>query len=328
MINEKAYLAQTRAALAAHFDANETLFLEREITQFRAKMFEVQFPELKARTFLPKANDIASSAPAYAYKILRPLGKAKLIAHKANDLPRVDMDATEATGVVHSIGASFGWDLNEMREAARLGVPLSSVKAQVANKAIARAIDEIIAFGALADAAGNRPTTGLQGFVNNADVVSGTVLDGTYWLDTTPPDPADVLQELGALVRAIAVDSKDVFGANSLLLPTAHYNFLKQTPFSDLSGESILSVFMKNNPELSLVAPWNVLDAAGATGKPRVIAYQKDPSVAEAVIPQEFEMLPPEAEGLEMVVACHARCGGTKTYQPLAIKYMDMATSA
>lgn len=330
MINSKTYRELAIAAMRPHFDANETLFLERELTQFRAKLFEVQFPALKARTFLPKANDIAPSAETYAYKVMSPLGKAKMIAYKAGDLPRVDADAIERTGKVRPVGASFGWDLNEMREAARLGIPLSELKGRMAREAIERAIDEILAFGGLKDASGALSDVSLQGFVNNADVEGGggaNIEAGLYWFAGTAPDPADILADITDVVSLIQSDSKSVFQANSLLLPTRHYNYMKQTPFSELSGESILSVFQKNNPEITTVAPWYVLDDAGASGKPRAIVYQKDPMVAEAVIPQEFETMPPQADGLEMLINCHARCGGAKVYQPLAIRYLDFATS-
>jgi hypothetical protein len=92
-----------------------------------------------------------------------------------------------------------------------------------------------------------------------------------------------------------------------------------------LNGESVLSVFKRNNPQITMIAPWYKLRTAGAGGKPRAIAYQRDPMILESVIPQEFEVLPPEMKGFEFINNCHARCGGVKIYQPLALRYMDFA---
>lgn len=338
MINELAFQKLQRSLLVNHFDANETLFLERELTQLRQKLFEVVYPATLGRTFAPKAGDIAASAETYSYKVYSPTGKAKIISYQGQDIPRVDVVAHEVLGKVRPVGASYGWDINELRESARLGLTLPEVKARAARDFIERGIDQIIAFGSIVDDAGNLPDVGLNGLINNSDVVNNPavgnvpagVLNGLFWFAGSPPTPAQILADLTTLVASISNSTFDVWKTNTLLLPVAHYNYAKETPFSALTGESILSVFMKNNPEITQVAPWYRLDPVGSNSiltKPRAIAYQKDNMVLESVIPQEFEVMPPEMKGLEFLNICHARCGGVKIYQPLAMRYMDFATS-
>jgi hypothetical protein len=259
--------------------------------------------------------------------VLKPVGLAKLINYKSKDIPRVDVVASEVLGKVRPIGASFAWDINELREAARLGLPLSETKMRMCRDTVERGIDQCLAFGSLPDEAGLLPDIGLNGLVNNALVVALTVLDGTFWLGGTAPDPADVLAELSLLASTASTFSDNIFTADTLLLPTAHYAYLQQSPFSTLTGESILTIFRRNNPQLTLIAPWYKLNAAGVNGVPRAISYQRDPAVLESVIPQEFEVMPPEMEGFEFVNNAHARCGGVKIYQPLAVRYLDFATS-
>lgn len=327
LIRDKVYRAMQREVLVKHFDANETLFLERELTQLRAKMYEVAYPELVARTFVPKATDIAPSADTYSYKVLTPVGRGKFITYKSDDLPRVDLVGREVLGKVRPIGLSYGWDINELRESARMGVPLPELKARTARNATEFMIDEVLAFGGITDANAARPDVGLNGMVNNADVAGIGIAAGGWWLNPTPLTPALVLADLTAQVSAISAASGNLFKANAILLPTAHYNYVKQTPFSTQTGDSILTVFKKNNEEIQTIAPWNKLDTAGVAAKPRGIVYQKDPSILEGVIPQEFETMPPEWHGLELTVACHARVGGVKIYQPTAMRYIDFATS-
>ncbi|MDB4995196.1 MAG: hypothetical protein JWM74_2628, partial [Myxococcaceae bacterium] len=60
MITERSFRQRQRFVLSQNFDADETLFLERELTQLRTKMFTVLFPPSLARSFAPKATDIAS----------------------------------------------------------------------------------------------------------------------------------------------------------------------------------------------------------------------------------------------------------------------------
>lgn len=334
MISERAYNARQQQLLSLHFDANETVFLERELTQLRQKLFEVQFPEPVARMFAPKATDIAASAETYSFKVYRPTGVAELIAYKSGQIPRVDLTADEVLGKVRPVGAAYGWNINEMREAARLGVALSEVKARTARAAVERAIDELLAFGTLNDASGNRVDVGLNGLVNNTLVegnADANVEAGDFWFDGSI-DPDLVLADLTKISVAVSNNSSNVFVADTILLPLKHYNYAQQTPWSALTGDSILTVFRKNNPQIKTIAPWHKLDSVstaqgGDGGKPRAIAYQKDPMVLEAVIPQEFEQMPPEVAGFEFVINCHARCGGVKIYQPLGFRYMDFATS-
>jgi hypothetical protein len=71
------------------------------------------------------------------------------------------------------------------------------------------------------------------------------------------------------------------------------------------------------------IEPWYQLDTAGAGSLPRGMVYQNKKTILEAVIPLEFEQMPPETRGFEIVVDCHARSGGVKWYQPVAGKYID-----
>jgi hypothetical protein len=330
---ELQYRAIQRDILVRRFDADETAFLERELNQLRQKLYEVQFPASVARTFAPKAGDIAASAETYSYKVYKPVGEAKFVAYQGEDIPRIDVVAFEVFGKVRPIGASYAWNINELREAARTGVPLSEVKARMARSAVERSIDSVLANGGLTEPGGTTPDVGMLGLTNNSFVEGSALANvdaGIFWFSATPPDPEDVLADLTKVVAAVSNNSKNVFAADALLLPLAHYNYAQQTPFSALSGISILTVFKMNNPQITTIAPWHKLDTAGTgadSGKPRAIAYQKTPDVLEMVIPQEFETMPPDMDGFEMVINCHARCGGTKVYQPLGMRYIDFPTS-
>lgn len=326
MMSDLQFSKLQRQALIHRFDANETPFLERELTQVRAKVYTVQYAIPMGRQFAPKATDIAPSANSYVYKVYDPKGAAKVIAYKSNDVPRVDLVAKEVLGVVRPIACAYAWDLNELREAARVGMPLADMKAKTAADFIERSIDQIIAFGSLPDETGTLPDIGLTGLVNNAAVAGLGIIALSYWpggavaVDT-------IMAELNNLVSTPGTFSENIWNTNTLLLPTAHYAYIEQKTFSSLTGETILTVFKRNHPQITMVAPWSKLKTAGAGGVPRAIAYQRDNTVLEAVIPQEMEILPPEMQGFEVVYNCHARCGGTKIYQPLGVRYGDFATS-
>jgi len=122
-------LQQISEAGAVRLDANETAFVEREVTQIRAKMFEVVYAELKAQQLVPIASDISPDINQYVYFVLDTVGEAKVVANGSDDLPRIDISKTERQGIVRTVGASFGWELFEMRLAARIGQPLNQQRA-------------------------------------------------------------------------------------------------------------------------------------------------------------------------------------------------------
>lgn len=303
-------------------DSNETAFLERELTQLRARAFQVEYPDLLARRFLPMASDIASSAERYAYKVWDSSGKAKVGANDSDDAPRIDVSAKELTGKVYPVIASYGWGLNEMREAIRTGTPLNEQRVIAARDAIERGVDHMLAFGDTG-AAGetNLVTTGL---VNNGDVAgngNARVASLANWTMATDAD--DILEDLYGLVSTIVTESKQRFIPDAILLPVDRYSILAQKKVGVDNDTTILRSFLANNPFIQSVDQWYRLDDQGTNGKGRVVVYRRDPMVLEGVVPQEFEQLPPQARNYEFVVPCHARCGGVKVYQPLAALYGD-----
>jgi hypothetical protein len=303
-------------------DANETAFLERELTQLRSKVFEVVYPDLLGRRFAPMATDIASSAERYSYKVWDHKGNAKVGANDADDAPRVDAVAKEITGRVYPVVASYGWGLNEMREAARVGAPLGAQKALAARHAIEVGIDEMCAQGYTSQVGETNLIT--RGILNNTDVAGAAnarVQSLTNWTMATDPDV--ILEELYGMVSKIVVDSKQSFIPNKLILPTNRYSIVSQKKVGVDNDTTILRSFLANNPFVKSVEQWYRCDGAGTNSKGRVVLYQLDPMVLECVIPQEFEQLPPQARNYEFVVNCQARCGGVKVYQPSAMLYGD-----
>jgi hypothetical protein len=305
-------------------DANESAFLERELTFLRQRLFEVEYPDLLGRRFAPMANDIPSSAERYVYKVFDRLGVAKVGANDADDAPRVDIKAHEVTGRVYPVKASYGWGLNEMREAIRTNTPLSNQRATAARDAIELGIDEMCAFGYTANAGETNLVT--RGILNSADIEGGgsaRVQSLTKWTMDTDPDL--IVQELYAMVTKLVVDSKQRWQPDSIVMPTAYYGIIAQKKVGVDNDTTILRSFLANNPYIKNVDQWYRADGIGTNSTGRLLVYKKDPSVLECVIPQEFEQLPPQARNFEFIVNCHGRCGGVKVYQPLAALYGDFA---
>jgi hypothetical protein len=316
-------LAEMVDATGQRLDANETAFAEREITQIRTKLFEVVYAELKAAGFVPIASDISPDVQQYVYYVLDHVGEAKIIANGAEDIPRVDVSKTERYGVVRTVAASYGWELFEMRLAARLGTALSQMRADAARGAIQRQIDKILSTGGTDSQAGGVAGNGLLGVLNNTDIFGlGTATMAKWVMGTTTA--AAMIGFLNTAVQLIITATNEAWIPDSLILPTNMYGIFAATPYgADAATVTALNWFLQNSPYIKTVSTWYRGNGAGAAGSDRGLVYKKDPTVLEGVVPLAFESLPPQAQGLQMVVPCVARAGGVKVYHPEACRYLD-----
>jgi hypothetical protein len=244
------------------------------------------------------------------------VGVAKLLASYSEDLPRADVKANEETFSVRGLGASYGYNLQEIRAAAKAGVALDAKKAAAARRAIEVQIDRILALGDTA--------TGLKGLLNQTNALTYTVpADGTgasaLW---TAKTPALIVRDMVGICEYIIAQTNEIEAPNMLLLPRAQYTLIRTTRFDTNSDKTILQWFQATYPSV-MVDTWYRMKGAGAGATDRMMAYTMSPDHLQGSVPQEFEQLPVQERGLEFVVPCHARIGGVQAYYPMAIAYGD-----
>jgi hypothetical protein len=163
-------------------DNSESIFLLRQVEFIQTKTYDVKFPLLFSRKFIPVNNQIDRAAATYTYAQYTQVGMAKLLASYADDLPRSDVFVKEFSSSVKGVGASYGYSIIEIRQAMRAQVALDQKKANAARRSVETLIDRILAFGDTA--------AGLKGMINQANALSFTVPNGqggsTLWVDKTP----------------------------------------------------------------------------------------------------------------------------------------------
>ena len=123
----------------------------------------------------------------------------------------------------------------------------------------------------------------------------------------------------GAIISATkAVESPD-----TSLVDPANFTIIAQKRIGDTS-ETVLSFHLRTNPWIRNVDHWYRLEGAGAGSTDRMVTYRRAPTKLELMVPQDFEMLPVQEEGLEFVINTHSRIGGTLIYKPLSLRYTDV----
>ena len=85
-----------------------------------------------------------------------------------------------------------------------------------------------------------------------------------------------------------------------------------------------LQVFLDNNSEwISGVSEWSVLDGIDA-GEGRAVCYPLNPAALGHATARLYSEEPPQANGLNIDVPCHASSGGTVIRFPVAFSYMKL----
>ena len=298
---------------ADRMDADETNMLALQLEVMRAKVYATEYPEQKARQYIPVTNEDDPAAESIAYEETDEAGEAALISNYADDLPTVESKGEKISFEVRAYGVAYTYTLQDIRRAAFSGKPLRTKKAVAAMKAWERKLDTVAFQG--------DPDAGIaQGFGNHGSVGIETLAAAGTWATKTAQQ---MLDDLNKLVSGFITTSEELHEPTDLVLPTAQFLLMNQTRMSTDNGETVMAAFLTANPTIQRVGSWNKLDGAGAGGLDRMVAYKRDSDVLELVIPQEFEVFPPQPKNLAFNVPCHGRTAGTHLYRPLGMRYMD-----
>lgn len=302
------------AALAAadgwRLDANETAVFARQLEDIDAKLYRVQYPQLKGTTLVPVKTDINPGAEEYTYRVMDYAGQSRPIANYASDLPRVDAQGKEVTTKLFSHGAAYGYSLQDLRRSRMTGLGLDTERAMACREVIARKNDSVIALG--------ESSLGITGLLNNANVSLVSPATGT-WSSATAEQIAD---DLFKPERAIIADSKGVEMPDTVLLPPSLFALASTKRLSNTTTTA-LEFFLAKSLGVRNVEHWYPLETAGSGGVARIVMYTRDPSKLSALLPLEFNQLPPESRNLEYVVNCDSRAGGVAVRYPGSMRYMD-----
>lgn len=301
--------------LAEHFDDAQGIFLREQLTNLKREAIRIEFPEFKARSLIPVKTETNTGDEFVEFKTLERVGRSKIVSDYAKDFPTVTLRGTSHIGRIKSLGDSYGFSIQEVRNAAKTGTPLSSELATAAHEAIMEQENQIAFFG---DAEHR-----LYGLFNNPNIPRSLAPTGVGGIDWSLKTPNEIIADLNQVVNGVSENSLGIHMANVLLLPLTKYNAIASTPRSATSDTTILQWFMQNNPYIQRVVWLNELETGSSSGDAMAVAYKLDPSVLQLDIPQDFEVFPEQVEGMHFKHPCHSRIAGVHIYKPLAINFLE-----
>ena len=127
------------------FDSAEdaSVFFARELDYVKAQSYDKEYPELTALKLFPVSHEVPEGAETVTYYGYEKTGFAKIISNYATDLPRADVKGTPTTAQIKSIGASYGYSMQDMRASRLAGKSLDTRRGEAAKYQIDRLMNKI-----------------------------------------------------------------------------------------------------------------------------------------------------------------------------------------
>lgn len=320
--NIRQYMADFRKQ-GMYLDSVDTALYLRSLTQIATQTYDTVYPEIRCRTLLPVSHEIDPGAEHHALQGFNYAGRAKVVKNYANDFPGITLQMGEGIVGIQSIGASYEYTIQEIRAAKLAGRDLTAKKAYFTREAMERELEDIAAVGFSA--------AGMVGALNSSSVpiISGGVdISGTWDTKTNVSngDSLTILKDLNIIASYAFRTSSTAFASDTLVLDPDSYAQIATQQMTTYDTRTILQAFMSaqaNGGWIKNVEQWVKCTTAGATGNRRAWAYRKTPMDIELQVPQEFEQMPPQPEGMTWNIVCHMRTAGVEHHRPLTEVYVD-----
>jgi len=299
-----------------HLDADESIFFLRQLEKVKSKTYDIKRVRLKVRELIPVSFEAGPGADSITYEQFDQVGIAKVVSDYARDFPRADVKAKEFTSKIRSLGASYGYSVQEIRSAQMAGKPLQQRKANAARRSVAEKENRLAWLG---DSDYN-----IQGWLSNPNIPDVALpADGAGGLTTFASKlgtPDLIVRDLNSMVNAIVNQSNGAEEPNTMLMPITQKTTIASTPRSANSDTTILNYFLQNNAVGLTDCDWiaELAAANGFVGNDTLITYDRNPDAMTLEIPQDFEQFRPQEKGMEFEVPVHERFGGVLVYYPLS----------
>lgn len=302
-------LLDAQAALG--FVVSQTTYIERQVN-------EITYPDIQYPGLVPVDTSAPEWIKTVTYYSSDKVGKADWINGNSDDIPLAGTERSKFETNVHMAGIGYGYGLEEISQAQMLGINLTADDAIAARRAYEEMVDRVVFAG---DA-----SKGFSGLLNFPGVTAATAITGDW--DTATP--GQILKDVNAALTGQFTGTLYTGLADTLLLPYSKFLLISTTPLNDNGTDTILSWLQSKNVYTAQTGqPLTIrglrgLDAAGAGGTARMVAYRRNPMVLKMHIPMPHRFLPVYQAGpLRWEVPGIFRLGGVDVRRPKEMVYLD-----
>ena len=317
-----------KATEGTRFDSADaaSVFFARELDHVKGQSYDVEYPELTALTLFPISNEADPAAETITYYTYDKTGLAKVIDNYSDDLPRADVDGKPSTAKVKSLGASYGYSIQEMRASRMANKGLDARKAESARYAIDNKTNIIAWKG--------DDASGLMGVLSSGQsiplyTIPANASSKTKW---TEKSADEILADINGMAKYVAKTTKNVERPDTLCVPAEVYMDIATRRIAD-TATTVLSFLLEHSPYIKNIISTAELDANSpetnpyAEGAPGVSAnagvgvaflFKNDKRKLTLENPLPYTQYAVQVKNLETTVPCEARTAGVIVYYPLS----------
>lgn len=295
-----------------------SIFFARELDYIKSKSYDKIYPEFTALNKFPITHEVPEGAESMTYYSYERTGMAAIISNYATDLPRADVKGAPSTAFVKSLGASYGYSVQDMRASRMAGKSLDTRRAEAARYAVDRTTN-IIAF------AGDKKNNlvGVLSTDNNIPLytLSEVEVDGQKYTDFKHKTAAQILDDINGMFAYQAKITKGVEHADTLMLPHSVYIDISTRQIPN-TGYTVLRFLKENAPYLKDIVSAPELESDAEDTNPYnkgvMFLYTNSADKFSLEIPMPFYQYPLQNRNLEVIVPCEERVAGCIIYYPLS----------
>lgn len=276
------------------------------------------------------SNEIPRAIPAYEFSSYTRYGVAAVILTRDTGVPVVEESAQRRLVKVFDVRLGFRVDYDELELADAIG-EINPVTAKLADTRVG--IDQkldIIGFV-------GQPGTTMLGMATSPNITTidfppdgnqNGATNSAAWSDKTP---AQVLRDLNLFALTVPEQTSLTKRINRILMPASSYLYIQSTPYNTGTGDSILTVFLKNqtsmpNGGVTDIVGHPVLETYGFNGSGLMFGYNTASNKNSFHIPQggDFKDLEASLFGTTYTVPCQARTAGVQIERTLEVVYANL----
>lgn len=315
-------LIASLVSLETRFDSAEdaSVFFARELDHVKAKSYDKLYPQLSSFTLFPHTSEADPGDETITYYGYDRTGTAQIINNYATDLPRADVKGEPTTANIKSIGASYGYSVQEMRASRKAGKNLDHRKAEAARYQVDVTLNKI----AWAGDEKNK-LMGVLTKTNNIPVIVSEegAAGSSKWKDKTPDE---ILADINGYMATVSRNTMDVERPDTLALPTDVFIDIS-TRRIDMTNTTVKDFVIAHAPYLKEIVSAAELNAnsvetnpyaAKEGGQNVAFFFTKDPDKIAVEDPMPYYQYPVQEDNLEFVVPCEARTAGVMIYYPMS----------
>lgn len=303
-------------------------FMVAQGTHFEAQTYKKVYPEIQYPDLIPLDFSADEWANSVTYFSMDQVGEAEWFSHLATDMKLADVNRQKFEAPIYMGGIGYRYSLEEIMRAQKMGISLTSDRADAARRASEIFIDKRAFLG-------DTPK-GWTGLLNNASVtVVNAPNDGTgssrLWSDKTADQQ---VRDMNQAITAIYTGSNTVELADTILLPPSAWTSLGTTRVAETQITAWDFVQKNNAYTMQTGQPLTIravlgLESAGVAGVGRMVAYRRDPDVLKMHIPMRHRFLSAwQTSPLGFDVPGIFRIGPLEIRRPSAVRYVDGITPA